>query len=316
MKFHWNMKTTFLPVESPSATKDGFTFIELLVMLVVVALLAVTLLPALANTPPGSRAFQCLNNQRQIMLALRMYAEDNNDLFPPNEYPYITPFSTATATAQNTMRNWAVGTMLATVDSANGSILTNRYSVLSPYINTPASYRCPADTYIDPATHKVHARSYSMNSAVGTMWYSSTAFGGFGQIGAPVAGGWLGGNSYTTVNVPWFTYGKFSSIIRPTPANLFVIIEENPYSINDSSIAISASASSGDGYLIDWPAANHDQAATIAFADGHSIVHKWLSPDTYSPQTFVAPGQGSQGSRLERNNQDLSYLAGITSAHR
>ena len=60
--------------------KDGFTFIELLVVLATVAILAVLLLPAIAGTKPNSQAFQCLENQRQLILGWQMYAADNSDL--------------------------------------------------------------------------------------------------------------------------------------------------------------------------------------------------------------------------------------------
>jgi len=68
------------------ASRAGFTLIELCVVLATVAVLAAVLLPALADTKPNSQAFQCLNNQRQIMLAWQMYAADNSDLLPPNDF--------------------------------------------------------------------------------------------------------------------------------------------------------------------------------------------------------------------------------------
>src|ERR1017187_6774308 len=85
---------------------DGFTLTEIIVVIVTVAILALLLLPALANTKPNSQAFQCLENQRQIIRAWQMYAEDNNDLLPPNDYPYATCYYTAGAARQAQMKNW------------------------------------------------------------------------------------------------------------------------------------------------------------------------------------------------------------------
>src|SRR5258708_2125803 len=68
----------------------GFTLVELLVVVGVLAVLAAMLIPALANTQPDGRTFQCLNNERQIVLGWRMYADDNNDVLAPNDYPYRT----------------------------------------------------------------------------------------------------------------------------------------------------------------------------------------------------------------------------------
>jgi prepilin-type N-terminal cleavage/methylation domain-containing protein len=53
---------------------DGFTFVELLVVLAMLAILSVMLLPAIAGTKPNSQSFQCMNNQRELTLGWQMYA--------------------------------------------------------------------------------------------------------------------------------------------------------------------------------------------------------------------------------------------------
>src|ERR1051325_4189081 len=58
----------------------AFTLIELLAVLAVLVLCAVMLLPAFARTQPDSRAFQCLNNLRELNRAWRMWSDDNQDL--------------------------------------------------------------------------------------------------------------------------------------------------------------------------------------------------------------------------------------------
>ena len=58
----------------------GFTLVELLVVLASIALLAVTLIPALASAKPNSLAFQCMNNLRQWGAAMRTMGSDNNDM--------------------------------------------------------------------------------------------------------------------------------------------------------------------------------------------------------------------------------------------
>jgi prepilin-type processing-associated H-X9-DG protein len=304
----------------------GFTLVELVVVIATVAVLAALLLPALAGTKPDSQAFQCLENQRQLILAWQMYAEDNNDLLPPNDYPYTTPYARQTAATQASMRNWVVGTMEQPTDASdypathppNISELLDPNTVLSPYVTNKAVYHCPADNFIDPQSHQVHVRSYSMNSAVGTMWYSSSAYTAGGPpLGSPVQGGWLNGNAYNSRQTTWLTYGKMSSFSRPGPANTFVIMDENPYSINDGSIVISAAATPGNTFIIDFPAGNHNGAAGISFADGHVIIHKWLDPRTFSPSFLIGPGMGSAMSTLQTpDDPDCFYLASITSAPR
>jgi prepilin-type N-terminal cleavage/methylation domain-containing protein len=309
--------------------KDGFTFVELLVVLATVAILAVLLLPAIAGTKPNSQAFQCMENQRQLSLGWQMYAADNSDVLPPNDYPYLTSYAQAGANKAK-MKNWVVGTMAVGADAGDSpylsggtSELLDPNSVLSPYIKNRAVYRCPADNYVDPyAGNRVHVRSYSMNSAVGTIYFSSASVGAGGSdsrpVGSPVGGGWLSGSSYVGgVNPTWLTYGKSSSFVRPGPSDTWVFIDENPQSINDGSIAISANATPGATYVIDYPTGLHGGAGVLAFADGHALVHKWKDPRTYS---YTGPVHGNGGQQVPAlqtpDDPDCFYLAPITSAHR
>ncbi|PYK96082.1 MAG: hypothetical protein DME19_20840 [Verrucomicrobia bacterium] len=60
----------------------GFTMIELLLVVTIIALLATLLLPALAKAKEQGRSSVCRNNMRQISLAMTLYADDNNDYLP------------------------------------------------------------------------------------------------------------------------------------------------------------------------------------------------------------------------------------------
>src|SRR5688572_1984025 len=75
------------PVQRTSArctprSSHAFTLIELVVVIAIIAILAAMLLPALGTAKEHGRKSACFNNNRQIILACLIYADNQNGRLP------------------------------------------------------------------------------------------------------------------------------------------------------------------------------------------------------------------------------------------
>ena len=68
---------------------QGFTLIELLVVIAIIAILAAILFPVFAQVREKARATSCVSNEKQLGLAFTQYAQDNDEQFPPANYPLV-----------------------------------------------------------------------------------------------------------------------------------------------------------------------------------------------------------------------------------
>ena len=230
--------------------RAAFTLIELLVVIAIIAILAALLLPALAKAKVRAQAIYCMNNTRQIILALHVYTTDHNDILPPNEDTWSPG-------------QWVSGKM--DFDGANilnysiQFLLDPAYSRLGPYTKNAGIYKCPADRSTVSYGGQTYARvrSVSMNQAVGT------------QVGPPVravTGPWLDGDHDNGPNDFWCTYPKLAGITKPSPSLLWVIVDEHPDSINDAALGVDCTHTNAQARIVDFPASLHAGACGFAGA--------------------------------------------------
>jgi prepilin-type N-terminal cleavage/methylation domain-containing protein len=114
-------------------TVPGFSLIELLVVISIVALLIALLLPALSQTRVVARATQCASNLRQIALSIEMYLQDNQDSYG---------YAGHQADRDDAFELWphARPGFTTTGPGPNGLGVLDR-----DYMNSKAVFICPAD---------------------------------------------------------------------------------------------------------------------------------------------------------------------------
>ena len=265
----------------------GFTLVELLVLLAVLAVLAATMIPALARAKPNSLALQCMNNLRQWSLAARQMASDNNDVMardgtdPSAQYSVDSGITTGPGTP-NDQYAWfnVVPPALGEKTFSNywNSLIGNPKSGLPFPGGQGRIWHCPAvkvastDVFLNNGTYGFF--SYNMNIDL--------------KLYADICAHAVIGNSYLYPTMP-----KYGAIRNPSAVVLFTDVAFSP------TLEPYTSSPTRNGI---YPCARwnyfpkrHNSGGTIAFTDGHSAIFKWDYVNNSVPTC----------SRVEKYNPDI-----------
>lgn len=265
----------------------GFTLIELLVVLAIIAILAALLLPLLSRARARAVGMQCLNNNRQLMLAWRMYVEDAHERLP---------------SAKGGPNSWMTGHL--DYNPNNSSNWDPRVDIMKSPLwpdcgNNAAIFKCPADPSVVTVAGQIRprVRSVSMLNWVGGRGDAS---------GNPDDMGWSN-TKLGTASGEYRVYYRMADMMNPGPAQIFVFVEEPMDRINDGFFVTDMLAYPGTtADICDFPAQYHSGGANFSFADGHAQLKKWNTP-----LLLAAPAPNlvrSYPTPLTAFNQDVFWL--------
>lgn len=272
--------------------KAGFTRVDLLAVIFVLALMAMPAAPAGARSKSGAELAVCINNVRQLSEAWTTFALDRNDTFAGTIHGGIAQFAAPIegpgADPQLVAwQSWGSGWLDWETSSANTNYAlfsTRKYGSLANYVGQNRElFKCPADVFLSARQRALQfrerVRSYASSVAVGE--------------GNAETGPW---------NQEYLHARKFSQLVKPGPSMSYVFLEEHPDSMNECAFFSPYGSSSGLT-AVDIPANHHDGAATFSFADGRVESHAWVGGTRWNrvKYAFNPPSSASMAA-------DLQYL--------
>lgn len=168
--------------------RRGFTLIELLVVIAIIAILAAILFPIFVDAKAAGKRSADLTNQRQLGMALSLYADTNNGRFP-----WVSQAGTL-----RYFPSYPVGTTNTTI---SGELIW----LLKPYVKSKRVFYCPAvDAYSKTYSYERQSKASPPCMYIGYYYYGGQGWGGpdpVKQAGSPrriliscIGGGVVGGS--------------------------------------------------------------------------------------------------------------------------
>jgi prepilin-type N-terminal cleavage/methylation domain-containing protein/prepilin-type processing-associated H-X9-DG protein len=277
------VKTEILKEKQPQITqiksnsrkgkKDngGFTLVELLVVISIIALLMAVLLPALAKARTQAKRIVCLSGLKQLVTAWMAYAENFDGKIvnggqPPSNVPTVTEpyWCTSFNTPTDPGFDWCLPTGSSTDCPVGGLTYAQRVEKLKKgalyrYCSNIKSYRCPEG---DKDMHRTYVMPESMNAAM------SPAYHAEGPSGTSTVVKRLGQIKKSAERVVFFEEKRISP-------DAFMY----PYSTNGNTVYWDS----------DMPNIMHGSGANFGFADGHADYHAWVCATTLEICKLIIP---------------------------
>lgn len=124
----------------------GFTLVELLVVISIIAILLGIMMPALSKARDKGAQTVCMTNLRQIGFAMQMYANDNRDYYPD---PMLLGGSTKTTTTGTTTSAFLFRARPGWVDPIDPRALPEKYGLAAALGKSDYYGKSPQSAYID-----------------------------------------------------------------------------------------------------------------------------------------------------------------------
>jgi prepilin-type N-terminal cleavage/methylation domain-containing protein len=254
----------------------GFTLVELLVVLAIIAVLASLLLPAVAKARQQAQRIRCLSNQRQLGMTWVLYSADNSENLVSNgaRQPGAGPGETL----------WVLGDYHNFIPAFTNEIyiLDPKHAAFARYLATRHVYKCPSDatTYVlDHGRPVPQIRSYSLNMYLGPT------------------------RSMDRHMSPRYRVFRKATDIA-SPANTFAFMDLTPQNLCTPAFIVLLPGSANNQFF-HYPATHHNRGGLVSFADGHAEAHRWRDPRTIR----TAPNGTKIGHNMPSpGNADLAWI--------